>query len=190
MENEPGDPSAKATPDALLRELYDELRLLAAQKMSGEMGPQTLQPTALVHEAYLKLADGNADQRWNGRGHFFASAAEAMRRILIDAARRKTAAKRGARATHEELDENLAMPAPPEQCLEVGDALEKLREVDPEAVQLVELMFFAGLTVAETASLVGCGTATVKRRWAHARAWLHREIEMQRKATPSSSQDC
>ena len=82
------------------------------------------------------------------------------------------------------------MPAPPEQCLEVGDALEKLREVDPEAVQLVELMFFAGLTVAETASLVGCGTATVKRRWAHARAWLHREIEMQRKATPSSSQDC
>ena len=173
----------------LLRELYQELRLLAAQKMCGEMGPQTLQPTALVHEAYLKLSEGNADQRWNGRGHFFASAAEAMRRILIDVARRKAAAKRGARATHEELDENLAMPAPPEQCLEVGEALEKLREVDPDAAHLVELMFFAGMTVAETASLIGCGTATVKRRWAHTRAWLHREIETQRKEATDPPQN-
>lgn len=180
MENELGDPSAKDAPDALLQELYDELRLLAAQKMSRESGPQTLQPTALVHEAFLKLDGGDEKKRWDGRQHFFAAAAEAMRRILIDVARKKTSAKRGNRARHEEVDGNLQMPAPPEQCLEVGEALEKLRLEDPESAQLADLLFFAGMTVAETASLLACSTATVKRRWAHARAWLYREIQAQR----------
>jgi RNA polymerase sigma factor (TIGR02999 family) len=172
---EQGDPQLA---EQLLPLVYDELRRLAAQKLAQEKSGQTLQATALVHEAYLRLV-GSADgaQRWDNRGHFFAAAAEAMRRILIDRARQGYAAKRGGGRKRLDIDAlDLATQATPEQLLSVDDALNKLAHDDPAAARLVQLRYFAGLTVAEAGKALGISTATAYRHWKYARAWLHNEL--------------
>jgi RNA polymerase sigma factor (TIGR02999 family) len=176
---ERGDPSAA---DQLLPLVYDELRHLAAQKLAQEKPGQTLQATALVHEAYVRLVgSGDAadrDQRWDGRGHFFAAAAEAMRRILIDRARQKRSEKRGGARKRLDVDAiDLATTAPPDQLLALDEALVKLSRGDPAAARLVELRYFAGLTVDEAGKALGISTATAYRHWNYARAWLHGELQ-------------
>jgi RNA polymerase sigma factor (TIGR02999 family) len=169
-----GDPQAAAQ---LLPLVYDELRRLAAQKLSHEAPGQTLQATALVHEAYLRLVGAADEPRWNGRGHFFAAAAEAMRRILVEQARRKQALKRGGGVEREELDEEvLAAPEPAEDLLVLDEALDQLTVRDPLKAELVKLRYFAGLTSEEAASVLGISPSTADRAWAYARAWLHRAI--------------
>ena len=170
---------AKAA-DELLPLVYEELRKLAAYKMANESPGQTLQATALVHEAWLRLT-GNQNQKWDGRGHFFAAAAEAMRRILIDKARRKKAMRHGGEL-HRADDElvNLAAPAQDEELLAVNDALEKFAALDKEKAELVKLRYFAGLTIEQAAEVLGVSEPTVKRHWAYARAWLFREIQDER----------
>ena len=168
-----GDPRA---PDQLLALVYDELRRLAARKMASEAPGQTLQATALVHEAWLRLAGGE-NQKWDTRGHFFAAAAEAMRRILIEHARRKKAAKRGVafqRVNFENLD--VAVLAEGEEFLLLNEALEKLEREDSEAAQVVKLRFFAGLTNEEAGKVLGVTDRTAKRYWTFARAWLFEEL--------------
>jgi RNA polymerase sigma factor (TIGR02999 family) len=162
--------------------VYDELRRLAAQKLAQEKTSQTLQPTALVHEAYLRLqGSGDAtqcgEQGWDSPGHFFAAAAEAMRRILIDRARKKRSAKRGGGSKRIDIDAiDLATQATPDQLLAVDDALAKLTREDPAAARLVELRYFAALTVDEAGKALGMSTATAYRHWKYARAWLHSEL--------------
>jgi RNA polymerase sigma factor (TIGR02999 family) len=174
---ERGDASAA---EQLWPLVYDELRRLAAQKLAREKPGQTLQATALVHEAYTRLVGGEAvcgEQRWDSRGHFFAAAAEAMRRILIDRAREKRSQKRG--GGHKRLDidaVDLATQAAPDQLLAIDDALAKLAREDPPAARLVELRYFAGLTVEEAGKALGMSTATAYRHWKYARAWLHGEL--------------
>jgi RNA polymerase sigma factor (TIGR02999 family) len=169
-----GDPKAASE---LLPLVYDELRQLAAARLAQEGPGQTLQPTALVHEAYLRLVGGEAPEGWDGRGHFFAAAAEAMRRILIDRARAKHAEKRGGARRRLDIDAiDLATAATPDQLLDLDDALGKLARGDPEAARLVELRYFAGLTVAEAGKALGMSTATAYRNWNYARAWLHSEL--------------
>jgi RNA polymerase sigma factor (TIGR02999 family) len=171
---EQGDPRAAAQ---LLPLVYDELRKLAAQKMAQEPPGQTLQATGLVHEAYVKLVDAEKPQQWNSRGHFFAAAAEAMRRILIDRAREKLAVKRGGdrkRLPLEEIDPPGGTP--PEELLALDEALEQLTHLDPTAGQLVKLRYFAGLSVEEAAVTLGVSTATAYRHWDFARAWLHSQV--------------
>ncbi len=170
--------------DQLLLLVYDELRKLAAQKMAQERPGQTLQATALVHEAYLRLLDGDAAKQWDSRGHFFAAAAEAMRRILIEQARRKKSLRRGGEFERIELDAVIAPAIAKESAaqtsqdyLALDEALTKLAEVDPDAATLIKLRFFAGLTVDEAAEALGISSRTAKRNWAFARAWLQREIE-------------
>ncbi|MCI0535555.1 MAG: sigma-70 family RNA polymerase sigma factor [Verrucomicrobiales bacterium] len=163
----------------LLPLVYDELRRLAAHQMAGQRSGQTLQATALVHEAYLRLVgrDEPNYQHWDGRGHFFAAAAEAMRRILIDRARQKQCLKRGgdqARATWDES--KVGGAAAPEEILAVDEALTKLSQEDPDLARIVKLRYFAGMTVSETAAAIGVSPSTVDRQWACARAWLYREI--------------
>src|SRR5262245_31673063 len=171
---EQGDPGAA---DQLLPLVYDELRKLAAQKLAQEKRGQTLQATALVHEAYLRLVGGEADARWNSRGHFFAAAAEAMRRILIGNARRKQALKRGGQAKRVDLDAiELADRPADDKLLALEDALIRLAEKDPVKAELVKLRYFAGLTNQEAAAILGISTATAERYWAYARAWLQNEI--------------
>jgi RNA polymerase sigma factor (TIGR02999 family) len=168
---EQGDPQAA---EQLLPLVYDELRKLAAQKLAQEKPGQTLQPTALVHEAYLRLL-GN--QRFDDRGHFFAAAAESMRRILVDRAREKNAAKRGGGFAHLDIDDiELVSAATPDQLLAVDEALTKLAANDAAAGQLVKLRYFAGLTVEEAAQALGISTATAYRHWKFARAWLYNEL--------------
>jgi RNA polymerase sigma factor (TIGR02999 family) len=167
--------------EQLLPLVYDELRRLAAQKLAHEKPGQTLQATALVHEAYARLvASGEAayrTQRWDSRGHFFAAAAEAMRRILIDRAREKRAQKRGGVRKKLNIDAvDVATRATPDQLLAIDDALAKLAGVDPAAARLVELRYFAGLTVEEAGKALGIATATAYRHWRYARAWLHGEL--------------
>ena len=166
---------SKAT-EQLLPAVYDELRRLAAHKMAGEMAGHTLQPTALVHEAWLRL--GAADQQnWANRAHFFAAAAEAMRRILVDHARRKQSLKRGAGVAHEELqDSMLVLTAPPDELLAVHEALDKLAREDPSAAELVKLRYFIGMTMEEAASALGLAPRSAERLWTYARVWLRREI--------------
>lgn len=161
----------------LLEVVYDELRRLAAQKMAQERAEHTLQPTALVHEAYLRLVTGSAVQ-WEGRNHFFAAAAEAMRRILIEAARRRSSLKRGgARVRNELLDYPAPAPtAAHESLLALDDALRKLEAVDPAAAQLVTLRYFGGLTMEAAADTLGISLRTAHRNWNYARAWLQREL--------------
>ncbi len=162
----------------LLPLVYGELRKLAAARMAAEPGRQTLQATALVHEAYLKLL-GTADaERWEGRGHFFAAAAEAMRRILVDNARRKQRRKHGGDRTRVELDDvPIEVPEFGEDLLALDQALDKLKQVDGTAAALIQLRYFTGLTVAQAAEMLDISTRTAERAWSYARAWLHREIE-------------
>jgi RNA polymerase sigma factor (TIGR02999 family) len=172
-----GDPNAAGE---LLPLVYDELRKLAAARMANEAAGHTLQPTALVHEAWLRLT-GNADQVWNGRGHFFAAAAEAMRRILVENARRKRRVKHGGelrRVDFTTLD--VAITCDDEQLLALDEALEKLAGRDPLGAQLIKLRFFAGLPNFEAARLLGIPERTAKRTWAYARAWLFEELKANR----------
>jgi RNA polymerase sigma factor (TIGR02999 family) len=161
----------------LLPLVYDELRKLAAARMASESPDHTLQPTALVHEAYLRLV-GSADQeRWDNRGHFFAAAAEAMRRILVDAARRKKRQKHGGDRNRMDLDAAAPVASDARHDLIALDAaLTRLAAEDPQAARLVELCHFAGLSVAEAARTLGISPRTADRVWAFARAWLHREL--------------
>jgi RNA polymerase sigma factor (TIGR02999 family) len=163
--------------EQLLPLVYEELRQLAAQRLLHEKPGQTLQATALVHEAYLRLV-GPADRgtrHWNNRSHFFAAAAESMRRILIDNARRKQTQKRGGDLKRKEL-ENIAGTEPDDVLLALDDALKKLAERDPVKAKLVELRYFAGLTVSEAAEVLGISPTTAKRHWTYARAWLQAEV--------------
>ena len=164
--------------EQLLPLVYDELRKLAAQKLAREKPGQTLQATALVHEAYLRLVGGEQPQEWNGRGHFFAAAAEAMRRILVENARRKGAGKRGGDRGRQDVDAiDIAASEIPEDLVALDEALVKLAATDKAAAELVQLRFFAGLPIPEAASLLGISPRTADRLWAYARAWLHQEIE-------------
>ena len=169
-----GEPHAA---EQLLPLVYDELRRLAAQKLGNERPGQTLQPTALVHEAYLRLVDSggaSAPQRsWDGRGHFFAAAAEAMRRILVEGARRKKCGKHGGDRRRLDLEEHdVPVRPPPDEILALDESLTRLAGEDPEAVRVVELHFFAGLSIEEVAEVLGVSRATAYRQWAYARAWL------------------
>ena len=172
-----GDPQAA---QQLLPLVYDELRRLAAHKLAQERPGQTLQATALVHEAYLRLVGGAPPQAavWSGRGHFFAAAAEAMRRILVEQARKKGALRRGGRALAVSLreDDLVSVPAN-DDVLDLDEVLTQLARVDPQAAEVVKLRVFAGLTIEETAQALGIAQRTVTRDWAYARAWLGRELE-------------
>jgi RNA polymerase sigma factor (TIGR02999 family) len=166
-----------AAADQLLPLVYDELRRLAASRLAREVPGQTLQATALVHEAHLRLT-GDPDRQWNGAGHFFGAAAEAIRRILIDNARRKQRLKHGGHLERVDVEHvDLASPMPDDQLLAVDEALDRLATLNPRAAEVVKLRFFAGLTESQTASQLGVSTATVERTWAFARAWLFHEIQ-------------
>ena len=181
-----GDPSAARE---LLPLVYEELRKLAAQRLAHEKPGHTLQPTALVHEAYLRLVGNEASLRrkpgepepaWTGRGHFFAAAAEAMRRILVENARRKRTLKQGGNLVRQEFDEALlAAPDTREDLEALDEALGLLAAKDPVKARLVELRYFVGLTNESAAAALGISTATAERYWAYARAWLKRKIEPQ-----------
>jgi RNA polymerase sigma factor (TIGR02999 family) len=171
---EQGDPRAA---EQLLPLVYDELRQLAAVKLAQEKPGQTLQATALVHEAYVRLVDVDKPQPWNSRGHFFAAAAEAMRRILIEQARRKGSERRGGtRHRCQLLDDDLIDVPRNESLLDLDEALTKLEAADPQAAELVKLRVFAGMTVEAIGEAQGISPRTVKRNWAYARAWLGREL--------------
>jgi RNA polymerase sigma factor (TIGR02999 family) len=169
-----GDSAATAQ---LLPLVYEELRRLAADKLDHERPDHTLQPTALVHEAYVRLVDGNSDRTWDHRGHFFAAAAEAMRRILIDRARTRQSARRGGQRRRVALDESVivAMDSP-DQLLDLDAALTRFQSVEPRAAELVKLRFFAGLTNREAAGVLSISPRTADDLWAYARAWLFREL--------------
>ena len=168
---ERGEPQAS---EQLLPLVYDELRKLAARKLAQEKPGQTLQPTALVHEAYLRLVDTEVIQRWDSRGHFFAAAAEAMRRILVEKARRKGRGKHGGgrRREHADLDA-LGADGSPEELLALNDALEQFARHDPLKAKLVELRYFAGLTLVQAAEYLGISPSTADRAWRYSRAWLY-----------------
>ena len=168
-----GDSRAAAE---LLPLVYDELRRLAAHRLAGERNEHTLQPTGLVHEAWFKISGRDAHE-WNGRQHFFAAAAEAMRRILVDRARRRQSAKRGAGEVCLDADElDIAAPAPDDQLLAVNEALAKLATVDARKAELVKLRYFVGLTFEEAADVLSIAVPTAKQWWSYARAWLRVEI--------------
>jgi len=172
-----GDPKAAME---LLPLVYEELRRLAAFKMANESPSQTLQPTALVHEAWLRLVCAE-QQTWQNRAHFFGAAAEAMRRILIDNARRKNALRHGGGEQRLDIQElEIAASTDDDQLLAVNEALDKLAAQDKEAADLVKLRYFVGMTVEEAAQVLGVGEATAYRSWAYARAWLYKEIKSQR----------
>jgi RNA polymerase sigma factor (TIGR02999 family) len=168
-----GDPDAGGQ---LLPLVYDELRKLAAQRLAHEAAGQTLEPTALVHEAYLRLVGRDANQPWDGRGHFFAAAAEAMRRILVESARRRRSLKRGGDRARQEFDEPVA-PAPRDDLIALDEALTRFAAVDRTAAELVQLRYFAGLSIPAAAEVLGISPRTADRLWAYARAWLRQEID-------------
>ena len=166
--------------DELLAAVYQELRRLAAVRLGQEPAGQTLQATALVHEAYIRLV-GAEDQSWEGRGHFFAAAAEAMRRILIEKARHKRRSKRGGDRQRIDLeDATLAIEGPCEDVIAVDEALTKLAQEDKIVADLVKMRYFAGLNLDQIAKILGISRRTADRYWAYARAWLHREITRDR----------
>ncbi len=173
---EQGDPTAA---DRLLPLVYEELRKLAADRLAREKPGQTLQATALVHEAYLRLVDANDAKPWNGRGHFFGAAAEAMRRILVENARRKARGRHGGGLRRVELDSgcSLAEPPPDDDLLALDEALDRLAALDPKRAEVVKLRFFAGLTMPEAAGAMGVSLATAERYWAFARTWLFAELK-------------
>ncbi len=169
-----GDPHAA---EQLLPLVYDELRQLAAQKLAQEKPGQTLQATALVHEAYLRLVDDDKAQHWNSRGHFFAAAAEAMRRILVEQARHKRRLKHGGDLRRVDLDEAIRIaPAPSDSLLDLDEALSRLEATDPLAASLVKLRYFSGLTMPQAAEALGISLRNAERNWTYARTWLHREL--------------
>jgi RNA polymerase sigma factor (TIGR02999 family) len=171
---EAGDPHAAAQ---LLPLVYDELRRLAAQRLAQEKPGQTLEPTALVHEAYLRLIGQSEERHWNGRNHFFAAAAEAMRRILVETARRKQGPRHGGHLRRVDADLNLvAAHAFEGDLLSLDDALTRLARESPARAELVKLRFFAGLTVSEAAEVLGISQATAERYWIYARTWLYAEL--------------
>jgi RNA polymerase sigma factor (TIGR02999 family) len=171
---EQGDPKAA---EQLLPLVYDELRKLAAHKLAQERPGQTLDATALVHEAYLRLTEATDGHRWDGRGHFFAAAAEAMRRILVESARRKGRHKHGGQMAQAHLNlGSLASPVDDSALLDLDAAITRLAEAEPARAQVVQLRFFAGLNNEEAAQVMGISSATAKRYWRYARAWLHREL--------------
>jgi RNA polymerase sigma factor (TIGR02999 family) len=171
---ESGDPAAS---EQLLPLVYDELRKLAAAKMAQEKPGQTLQATALVHEAYIRLVDGGLPQAWDSRGHFFAAAAEAMRRILVELARRRRRVKHGGEQKRADLDVDFAgTESPTEDILALNEALEKLEVESPAKAGLVKLRFFAGMSTPEAARALGISLATAERYWTYARCWLHAEL--------------
>jgi RNA polymerase sigma factor (TIGR02999 family) len=172
---EQGDPQAS---EQLLPLVYDELRKLAAQKLAQERPGQTLQATALVHEAYLRLVDTEKVRRWESRGHFFAAAAEAMRRILVDESRRKRSLKRGGMLVRHDLDDDrLATPDGEVDVLALDEALARLAARDAEAAELVKLRFFAGMTMPAAAAALGVSQRTAERIWTYARSFLLKEIQ-------------
>jgi RNA polymerase sigma factor (TIGR02999 family) len=171
---EAGDPLAA---EQLLPLVYDELRRLAAARLAGEAPGHTLGPTALVHEAYIRLVGGQPETGYANRRHFFAAAAEAMRRILVESARRKRALKRGGAAVRADVDADLlAAPEPREDLVALDEALDRFAEADPLKAELVKLRYFAGMTSAEAAQTLGISVATAERYWAYARAWLYRRV--------------
>jgi RNA polymerase sigma factor (TIGR02999 family) len=180
---EQGEPQAA---EQLLPLVYDELRRLAAQRLAQEKPGQTLQPTALVHEAYLRLVDTDLVRRWDSRGHFFAAAAEAMRRILVERARRRRRIRHGGGLRRLDLSETEVAvgPTDDEQILRLDGALYRLAAVRPQAAELVKLRFFSGLSAEEAAPMVGLSSRTARRLWAFARAWLRRDME--RSADPEA----
>ena len=177
---EPMQPEEIQTTEELLPLVYAELRRLAAHKMAGENPGQTLQPTALVHEAWLKLG-GEQNRHWQNRNHFFAAAAEAMRRILTDNARRKLRVRHGGGQQRVDLDDcTTAADSEAGHILAVSEALEKFTQLDPQRAELVKLRYFVGLTFAEAAEVLGIAEPTAKRYWSFARAWLYEEIRSAR----------
>lgn len=172
---ESGDPHAA---EQLLPLVYDELRKLAAARLAQERPGQTLTGTALVHEAYLRLVDRDRAQHWDSRGHFFAAAAEAMRRILVEAARRKSRQKHGGRHRQVELEQaEIAFTADADQLLEIHEALDRLADEDPQAADLVKLRYFGGFSVAEAGKALGMSRSLAYEHWSYARAWLRCEVE-------------
>jgi len=169
-EIEAGDQGAS---EQLLPLVYEELRKLAAAKLAANKSPPSLQPTVLVHDAYIRLVDQREVPRWNGRGHFFGAAAEAMRRILVEHARQRASLKRGGHLQRVEFDDDLrASSEPSMDLLALDEALQELEQVSPQKAKLVKLRFFAGLSVAETAQILGISTTTAERHWRFARTWL------------------
>ena len=180
---ESGDPTAS---EQLLPLVYDELRKLAAARLASEQPGQTLQATALVHEAYVRLVDGANAQRWNSRGHFFAAAAESMRRILVDQARKKRTLRRGGSAKRITLAEvQPAGVAPDEDIVALDEALRRLDQIDASKAKLVSLRYFAGLSIPQAAKVLGVSVTTANRHWAYARAWLHEELRSDGEAADS-----
>jgi RNA polymerase sigma factor (TIGR02999 family) len=171
---ESGDPSAA---EQLLPLVYEELRKLAAAKLSSEKPGQTLQATALVHDAYIRLVDVEKAQHWNSRGHFFGAAAEAMRRILVEQARRKCGPKQGGQWRRQELPlEGVSLIAPPDQILDIDQALQKLSLENQPVARLVELRYFGGLSLEEAAVALNISTRTAQRYWVYAKSWLMEEL--------------
>lgn len=171
---EEGDPRAG---EELLPLVYAELRKLAAQKLAAEKPGQTLQATALVHEVYLRLVDGEKAKQWNSRGHFFAAAAEAMRRILVESARRKKRLKHGGEVGRVDIDmADLPARMSSDQLVALDEALEKLKEQDPAKARLVTLRYFAGMTIDQASEVMNISRVTAHRYWTYARAWLHQKI--------------
>jgi RNA polymerase sigma factor (TIGR02999 family) len=171
-------PDGGQTSEQLFPLVYDELRRLAAQRLAWERPGQTLQPTALVHEAYLRLTADAAPPRWDSPGHFFAAAAEAMRRILVESARRRQSLKRGGRLTRQDLsDTRAAASETPEDVLALDEAITKLEAAEPRVAEVVKLRFFAGLTLKQAAGVLGVSPRTADIDWAYARAWLRAELQ-------------